>query len=576
MLDLSAPVGARTAGPLPDATTADAIWQELPRTDPVTAQKALSEALARLATQHNPGVDRLQALLVLDRQAQALFDVLLINFVLGDAGPPALERSYWQAAFELSRSFGRVYGNFMRSVRDRQHYRRWRECLPSMLVRLFQHRQSELLLRPFVDGHSAGFSWMEMHEAYRYAHSLGLLAQRVSVTRCRTQRAAESTPEREYVHVLVQQLMNRGHFSPHEAFWAAQQIPQWCEPLTLQPRARGGEPRFIVDLDADAGPVVSTVESAGARLCLDTDPALASIDHAITSLRDLPNHSTGLSASRRSRQLKLLRKVALLLMPAPPQIARRGERTPVALSVEIIIGLAQIVGALRRKRRGVPPTAPPIVPETQTSTFTAFGGFTGMRTTGLVVARDTSSLTSSGDAETESPLWQLVDRSDSGCRLQGPVFDSNWVIPGTLIAFREDVASPWTLAIVRRAERRADNWADIGVEYLGKHPRGVKITVAAASGQSEAGAPDGEPTSFAALYLPESSTHPVMPVKTLVLPARGFAPDDRLILRSVTTFYTIQLKDPIEEQGSFVWSPFDIIDRRARDASASSEDVAAG
>ncbi len=78
--------------------------------------------------------------------------------------------------------------------------------------------------------------------------------------------------------------------------------------------------------------------------------------------------------------------------------------------------------------------------------------------------------------------------------------------------------------------------------------------------------------NFAALFLPESATQPVLPVKTLVLPACKFDPDDRLILRSVTTLFTIQLKKPIEEQGDFVWLPFEIVDSTPRQKPA----VAAG
>ncbi len=47
----------------------------------------------------------------------------------------------------------------------------------------------------------------------------------------------------------------------------------------------------------------------------------------------------------------------------------------------------------------------------------------------------------------------------------------------------------------------------------------------------------------------------------MILPACGFAPDDRLSVRSLTDPCTIQLKEPLEEQADFVWSPFEILDR---------------
>ena len=57
-------------------------------------------------------------------------------------------------------------------------------------------------------------------------------------------------------------------------------------------------------------------------------------------------------------------------------------------------------------------------------------------------------------------------------------------------------------------------------------------------------------------------------MKTLVLPARGLAPDDRLSVRSRSSIHTIQLKEPLEEQAEFIWSPFEILDRWLKDEPA--------
>ena len=574
MRDLVTPVGTSASDLLCDATAADDFWQWLPRSDPLAAQKALSEALGSLVARGNPSVDQLQAVLALDQQAQVLVDALLINFVPGDAESPTLERAYWQSAFELCRAFGHAYGYCLRSVRDRDCYRRWREYLPSMLVRLFQHRQCELLLRPYVDDLSTRFSWLGVHEAYQYAHSHGMLQRPLPVSRCRAKVKEESTLEREYVHVLLQGLMSGGHFSPHDAFLVSQGMPRWCGALTLQPhQVSVAEDRFVVDLNSDAGLSRSSLEPASTRLCIDTSPALASIRNELADLRDSNNAPHIRSAPGRGRQLKVLRKVSSLITPKPPRVARRGERKPVTLAVEILIGLTQVIGALRNKPRParttespatpVKPAAPPAL-ETHQSTLTMFGGFTAVRTTGLAGSENTVSGMSTGDFDAGYPLWKVVDRSDSGCRLQGQVFDSNWVIPGTLIAFREDATTPWTLAVVRRVEKQADSRADIGVEYVGRNPRGVKITLDEASDESHAGSPEGDQPSFAALYLAESTEHPVMPIKTLILPVQNVPPDGRLKLRSKAAIYSIRLGDPLEEQGDFIWSPFNIVERSSR------------
>jgi cyclic-di-GMP-binding protein len=565
MLDFTPAADRSAAGPFDGATAADAYWQGLPRSDPIAAQKAVVRTLAGLPGRGHPGIDQLQAVLALDQRARTLVDALLVNYVAGDAKPPNLERASWQGAFELCRSFGQVYGQLLRSVRDRQHYRRWRGCMPAVVLRLFQHRQIELLLRPFVDERSSRFPWREVHEAYEYARAQGLLHQPLEVTRCRAGGNAETTLEREYVHVLLQDLSNRAQFSPHEAFWVVQGIPRLAAAVTLlRDGTRDGDEGLVVDLNSDAGVARSTPRLAGARLGVDITPALTAIRDDVASLRDQSDSPNDLAARARSRQLKLLRKVSVAFAPRAPPVARRGERRSAALTVELIVGLAQIVGTLCRKPASVTGAPPSVAPENEPSTLATFGRFTGIRTSGFYVDRNAISLLAADELDTGSPLWRLVDRSDSGCRLQGQIFDSNWVIPGTLIAYREDAAVPWTVAVVRRVEKQADNRVDIGAEYIGKNPRGVRIT--AASGAINPGSPIGKRPSFAALYLPESTKQPVMPIKTLILPAHDVAPNGRVTLRSTTFVYTMQLKEPIEEQGDFFWSPFDIVDRRPREA----------
>ena len=142
---------------------------------------------------------------------------------------------------------------------------------------------------------------------------------------------------------------------------------------------------------------------------------------------------------------------------------------------------------------------------------------------------------------------------------------ANPIMPGVLIAFREDPAAPWTLAVVRRVKKRlAGKRIEIGVEYVGRDPRRIVVVVPDSDASPDRPAGSEQPR-FAALYLPESATHPVLPIKTLVMPARGLASGDRLSVRSRAAVYTIQLKESLEEQSDFVWSPFDVLDRWLKD-----------
>lgn len=561
MLGFVTPVGAKAADPLCDVTSADAFWRLLPRNDPLAAQQAVCGALADLDAQGRPTLNRLKAVLVLDQRARNLIDGLLIHFVAAYT-LPSLEKRYWQAAFELCRAFGQVHGHFLRMMRDSLLCRGWREYLPQVVTRITQHRQIELLLQPFVDDPGTGHSWVGLHEAFQFAHSLGLSQKVVPITRCHTQTGEETTLEREYIHVLLQGLINEGQFPPHDAFWVSQNVPRWCTGARMETQRIRGEPaRFVVDLERDGGLARSLPESPGARLYLDTAPILDSVREQIAALRDAPKTAGGRSSSLHGRQLKLLRKLEVICAPKPPVIARRGERKPIALTVEVIAGLSQILRALRGRPQEAAAPAP-AVPEVEEITITAFGGFTETTPGGAWDGASTIAPRPPGAGPETYPVMKLVNRSDSGCRLDGQMFATIRVTPGSLIAFREDAALPWSLAVVRRVERLNGKRVNIGVEYVGNDPRGVIVSVVAHAGGGQDGHNDNERHRIAGIYLSESKRYPLLPIKTLVLPAHKFAPDDRLTLRTAGAVYTIHLKDALEEQGEFVWAPFEIVERQ--------------
>lgn len=559
-------VGNDAIDPLTDSVAAESFWRALPKDNPIAAQKALCVALAEPIARATPTVDRLQALRVLDQRARILVDALVVNNVAGNPETPADLSLSWQAAFELCRSFGRIYGQVLRSMRDSQGAEGLRDHQAHVLLRLFQHSQIELLLRPFSDEQSTRFPWKEVHEAYRFAQSRRLQHQEFPINRNHSPDVVETTMEREYLHVLMQDLMNGGNFPPHDAFWLSQRIPRWCRALTLAPpEARGSEHGFVVDPHGDAGLARSNGQTAATCLCVDMTSVIKSIADEIATLREGSGRPSQGSSPGRGRQLRVLNKLDVLCAPERPVIPRRGERKPAALTVEAALGLPQILRALRDAPGETVAAPPRFAARSEGMTITGFGGSADDSTGTYPNGANTVTQGASGAAKASRALLTMVDHSVSGCRLHGPALVTNPPTPGVLIAFREDAAASWTLAVVRRVKKRlAGKRVEIGVEYLGKDPRWV--VVVAGDSETTPGKPsDVELSRFAALYLPESGTHPVLPIKTLVLPARGLSPDDRLSIRSRKSIHTIRLKEPLEEQADFIWSPFEILDRRQRD-----------
>ena len=226
----------------------------------------------------NLTLGQFRALLALDQLARGLGDALLVDYLTGGAQSQSLETNAWQSAHALSRSFGQAFECALRQIRDREPSRGWREHLTTVLLRLFQHRQVEFLLRPFTSEHSDLDGWAGLHGAYRFAESIGARLHPLVSRRCHEECGEASTLEREYIHVLLLQWMNGGHLSPYEAFWLNRKIPRWCAVLSLQAEpalgvADSADPRFVVDLDSAAGLAWPSRSPAGtpsvSRSCAD-------------------------------------------------------------------------------------------------------------------------------------------------------------------------------------------------------------------------------------------------------------------------------------------------------------------
>ena len=564
MLGFLTLVGGDKAGPLANVSAADQFWRMLPRSDPVAAQRAVSDALGNLVDREEPGPGELRALLALDNNSAKLRDALLVNYVPGSAQSRSLEKRYWQSAWELGRSFGRAHECFLQHVVDHPSQRAWRDCAQAVLLRIFQHRQVEALLRPCVSGPVQPIGWTGLHNAYRFAREQGLVHQALTARRIRGSGDVETTLEREYLHVLMLELMGGGQLSPYDAFWANTSIPRWCEHLMLESGRVNGEVdtrkgRLFVDLDGSEG-FVRAAATTGTQLFVDPAPMLAAIDGEIAGMRDSLAFPSGVSAFGRGRQIKILRKLAIVFSPKPPRVHRRGERETVESRVRAVVGLAPIMRTLRNEQHSEAVVAEPVVPEVEEITITVMGGFTGNPTIAGQGNGGPRGGSPGGDSAVPPEVWDLKDRSDSGCRVRGRTADASRLLPGALVAISEDGSDQWSLVVVRRLKRLVGDGVDIGLEYVGRNPRRVKMTALDDDTREEVFAQAAH-QPFPALYLAESPRQPFLPIRTLIVPAREYRRDRCLMLTSASGMIAVRLKEPIEEQGDFVWAPYEVIAR---------------
>jgi hypothetical protein len=322
------------------------------------------------------------------------------------------------------------------------------------------------------------------------------------------------------------------------------------------------EPKgFVVDTDSSDG-LKRALVAGGKLLYFDSSPLAAMIDQEIVALRGGAPLAQATTAVR-AGQLALLNKLSILFAPNPVNIERRSERKPVALAVQAIAGFANIVEELwkngQKQNDGISPAPAPQNEEAMSSfgvsTFSPL--FAGNGDAGPI------SLSIAGPFGAIPQIWQVKDRSDSGCRMRAQIDNLNLVIPGSLIIIRDSETAPWIVAVVRWFRRLMVDHVEIGVEYLGREPRFVKLVANDDGDLAIFDTPDQSSRCFAALYLPPSEESPTMPIKTLLFPALEFRIGCDVTLLSSDAIYRMRLNEPIQQQFEYVWTSFSVIDRVA-------------
>ncbi|MEO8345988.1 MAG: hypothetical protein ABI607_09855 [Betaproteobacteria bacterium] len=541
----------------------------------IDAQKQICVSIALLIRDSPPERSHLDAFMVLERQAQQVGNRLLTQYVEGDAQIRLMQWTAWQSAYHLSRWLIQACQHFLPQIRTLAE-EQWFELEHGLLVKLFHHRKVEFLLRFLRYKRRSDDQWRQLHVQYRSARERDLRntleeMQQTEVGRDVVRRRAGPL-EQQYLQILLLEAMNCGRFSPREALWAHRWFARWCSGSELQLEhcdgsAADAHKGFVVDLSGSEG--LSRGPATGPDFIhFDSSPLRALIEGEMTSLGDVAALPLPVTPAVRAGQLALLRKLRILFAPHAMEIARRTERHPVAMAVQTIAGFSGIVEALRKSGLRNYGSAAMSLPAGSVGTDASISEAPSLLITPADAEEGQADSALHDESDDIAQNWQVKDRSDSGCRMRGQIGDMNRVIPGSLIAIRDDSTSPWTVAVVRWFRRLMVDHVEIGVEYLGRSPRFVKMVAGGRMDFAVDEILDSSSRCFAALYLPPSDGHPTMPIKTLLLPAGEFKAGGEVMLLSSTATYRMRLNEPIQQQYEFVLTSFGVIGQPAPLAAA--------
>jgi hypothetical protein len=540
---------------LTSAEDAERLWASLPHDNPMEMQRVLCDAIAEGANWMIADVGRFRAVRALDQRASRLLTGTLWEYASLGGQSPVLERKLWHTALEMSRSFANEFERYLRALRSGAARNGWQARTAEIVVRLFFHREIELVLTLFQYERWPRGRLKALHEAYRYALDAGCTTRTVPIGQRGDGAGSLITPEQAFVRVLLLQILDSGQFRPDEIVRARRSIGFWSAGACLQKMLAimaTGETQtgFIVDLAGAEGLVRSGATDSGDLLWLDTTP----VAEAITAELARADSDDAKPGVDKAIQRNLQHRLMHLYAPQRRIVARRGERTAVALmSVEATVGRLQTIFRMLRgeARKAIAAAAGP-APYAEEITITDLSQTRASK-------RAHAQQAAAGDESIDPTTWHVRDRSASGCRLRGRKLDTRRLVPGMLIAFRDDALVPWTVGVVRRVVRIMGNNVEVGVEYLGRHPQRV-VLVAADSKREITGEPVPVPERFIALYLPQSASGLEQPQKTLLMPACEFRPGRVLTMLSTTREMTVRCNGALEHQAEFVWSSFDVVD----------------
>ena len=550
--------------PLLTPKTASGWLRQLPTLDVIGRQQHVMRAFDGMRqARKSVDLNRVAALEFLDSALGADRRQLTKQYVENVDTSPKLADRLWQALQEMTQGFILCYQAALEESLAQTENPRWKPVIPKLFSRLVHYYGTDAKLRVFRYERWIPAKWMELHQLYLRSCELSCEREPVALPAAGT-GAQPWSVEQEYLYVLLMHQLNTGNLGPAEIDWASSQLRAWSRRLTLNPIPNSLE-GFFVDLAGRTGLIRRNGNDRGSMLrYVDTTPLSEALERAVAALRDAEATDQGPIAAINQQRLAVLRKIHPSLSPTTLSDLRRDERTAVAVSARVRIGLARICQDLASKGDESNPAAS--AGTEQIEVFPVAGAPRAKRKPLVEDDSLAASLSSWSD-----PMWEVKDRSVAGLRIAATGGIGQSLSLGTLVAVRQSDVDGWLLGVVRRLNKVSSEEVEAGVNLIAE--RMVAVTLAAKRRPSdEMGyVVDGLDVStlgerFQGLYLPPPS-RPDKPlaVKTLIVPTTEYAEGRNIVLTTANSVYTVALRYLVEQRPDWSWATIQIVEKRARD-----------
>jgi hypothetical protein len=525
--------------PLRNANLASRWIAQLPTGDPAAIQKQALEVVAEFpGARREVGPGQVEALLKIDARLEPIIAQLTQQYTANYQKSSAVESRLWHAVFDLVKAFIAAYNAALKSGYPRAEQKRWRAIMPWVLVRLAHYRGLDGKYRLFRYSHWIPAQWKDFHELYEFGRMRGWQREQLVFGVGAFAKPGISL-EQEYLNTLMLMRLDSGNFTPDQVEWVAHQLSDWTPTLTLVPPP-SDHAGFFVDLSGSQGLRRRDKPHSGSRvMLLDAGPVYTRV---VERMRWLPDHDDELpkpdDLPPREQRLLLMR-LAALFGPEAIAHAPRAARFHTEGDVRVVVGLQALTRAIAEIDR---------VPES-------------VRTPGVVASYDEVTQMVNPSANPESVVrrikgteWKMIDRSDTGCRLQAPAHDAPAKL-GEILAIKD--GDHWRLAVVRRMQRQHVDEVTVGVEIIARRLVRVLLRSWVAPAQTSQTAAADRP--FFGVYLPAHSDNRQTAQRSLIGPEDRFTAGGMVELDTGNARYLIRFTQTLERQAGWSWALFSAV-----------------
>ena len=520
--------------------------------DPIGAVAAMVRLLEETcATQPASSVDRTLALMEMDRWSLSLQAQLQAQYRTPTLSEE-VRQTLWHGRNDLARWLALAYEQIQEGSRIEPVDPNLRSHLHGVFSRMFHYRGKQALQGLIRYEQWIPARWKALHVAYRSASEQGLAGMPFSLVE-NPKPGERFSAEQEYLQLLLLQRINSGNLTVPQIELAAQWVRDMVPALKLDTTAPRGKSHWLLDLDKTEGlSAASKAAPTNDLLYLDVGPMRTHLHALMDTLAGQLGSAgdAGGKAEIRAR-LALAKRLEVLLLPNAKPQPRRGERHADQRVVLVASGWVEIPTLMRQGR-------PWRTYEPNKYTYDGLGGppsSTGTEAPRKVVDGSSEHL------HPEQRGWQVLDLSDSGCRLESRTRHAAQMLVGNLLVLLFDGDSRWRIGIVRRLRRRTAEHTEIGIEIITDDARLMKVDPAGTTGgdvgvsKLEIGGKGSR--VFHALYVPPQQRSQVAPVRSLVVPAAEFQSGRVVALETEGQINQIRFVLTIEQTKDWVWTTFE-------------------